>query len=396
MKNHFFPFLVLLLFCFSQTLLGQEKLRVVKATSDKTYFIEDKSSIKSDWWLDPSLKLDIYQTRKIFKAKWIAFHTDIESFRVKLKPGESYDFIVLLNGKDTCRTRIEATPPLLKYAQITPATHDTIPFILTEQNNIKIQVRLNEKDTLDLHFDTGGTGIVLTHDAIKNKTNLLADKGESFKTRDYAPFNDANTLQIGNLKWQGLPIYPVSLTPKGTDGHFGWDLFDGRMVELDYEKEIMIVHSSLPNKPKGYSKLKMEHINTLFCVKGKLKVKGKKYENLFLFDTGYQRTILLDSILMKEQSFPKDLPVIKTTTLRNGQGKVFHTKIINSEQMIFGKSIASNIPTQLLNTANPAHFKVHILGNELLKRFNTILDFQQDCVYLKTNDLMKLSYIDAS
>lgn len=394
MPNRFILFLIAL--ACSSILVGQQNQRIVKANTDQTYFIEGKTGIKSNWWLDSSLELDVYETRKTSKSKWISFHTDVESFRIKLKSGEHYDFIVLLNGKDTCRTRIKVPSPNTQYSKLHPATHDTIPFVLTAKNNIKIQVLLNESDTLDLHFDTGGTEIVLTHEAIKNKTKLLSDKGKDFKTRDYVRFNNANSLQIGNMKWQNLQVYPVSVTPKGTDGHFGWDLFDNRIVELDYEKELMIVHSSLPKKPKGYSKLKMEHINTLFCVRGKLKVKGKKYPNLFLFDSGYQRTVLLDSVLMKEQNFPKDLPIIKSTTLRNGQGKVFHTKIINSDQLVFGKSTASNVPTQLLNTDNPARFKVHILGNELLKRFNTILDFQNDCVYLKENELMRLKYVDAS
>ena len=54
-----------------------------------------------------------------------------------------------------------------------------------------------------------------------------------------------------------------------------------------------------------------------------------------------------------------------------------------------------NIPMQLMTTANPARFKTHILGNEVIKRFNTILDFQNNYVYLKSNNLFDLPYKDA-
>ena len=386
-------FLILILFA-SQVLWAQKPIRVVKATAVQTYFVEGKSGEKSDWWLDAGLACDIYQMDKISKPTWVAFHTDIDSFRVKMKPGEQYDFVVLLNGVDSCFTRILAPEPILKYKQQSPASHDTLAFTLTSGNNIKVKVLLNGTDSLDLFFDSGANSLVLLHRAIAEKTNLLSGMAVDYKTRDYVPLPQKSTLQIGATSWKNLRVLPVSHTGQETDGHFGWDLFDGRVLEVNYDQMIFVIHSSLRKIPKGYSKLKIEYINSLFCVEGKLMVQGKKYKNRFLFDTGYQRGILLDSILMQEQHFPKDLPVIKSTTLRNGEGKVFHTKIVNCEQLHLGKSKAMNIPTQLLNTANPAQFKTHILGNELLKRFNVIYDFAEGYVYLQANQLAGMAYVD--
>jgi hypothetical protein len=51
---------------------------------------------------------------------------------------------------------------------VKPARKDTIPFILTEQNNIKIKGKLNKKYEVDLMFDTGASGFYLIKDAIKN------------------------------------------------------------------------------------------------------------------------------------------------------------------------------------------------------------------------------------
>lgn len=389
----------LLTFCCiigtASSLFAQQPLPIVHASSSQTYFTEGKYPDKNGWQLAPEVKPDVYEIDKSPKATWVHFHTDIDSLRVQLKPGETFDFIVLLNGTDSCYTRIESPAPILRYANQHPATHDTIPFVLA-YNNIHIKVLLNQQDSLNLYFDSGGTGIVLTHEAIAKRTHLLEGKDSSFTTRDYVRFNGYNVLQIGTNTWDSLPIYPVSVGGQETDGHFGWDLFDGRMVEFDYDNSIMIIHSSLDKKPKGYSRLKIAYRHTLFCIDGKLVANGNAYSSPFLFDTGYQRSILLDSTLRKTQGFPKDLPVIKESILRNGAGKIFRTQIVNSDQIKFGKYAAPNIPTQLLNTANPARFPIHILGNELLKRFNTILDFQHHYVYLKPNGLMDMPYTDAS
>ncbi|MEJ0106916.1 MAG: hypothetical protein WDO19_32170 [Bacteroidota bacterium] len=43
---------------------------------------------------------------------------------------------------------------------------------LTEFNNLKVKAILNNADTLDLKFDSGTTGLLLTNETIKNKTHL--------------------------------------------------------------------------------------------------------------------------------------------------------------------------------------------------------------------------------
>lgn len=371
-----------LVFLISYALYAQQNLPVIKAGSKKA-FITEENDDRENWYLNPKVNPDIYTINKTDKPKWVYFRTDIDSIKVKLKPGDSFDFIIILNGKDSCYTRIQSRQ-LKNYSALRPVIHDTIPFTLTEFNNIKVEAVLNKQDTLDLKFDSGTTGLLLTNDAIKNKTHL-------------ADVNSAmHHLQIGNSCWDSLVVYPVELSGQGTDGRFGWDLFDGKIVEIDYNKNLFIVHSYLPEIDKSYSKLAIEYSHTLFCVRGELQVGKKKYYNRFLFDNGYQRTIMLDTVLINEQKFPRDLPVIKKVIMRNGQGKEIPVITVNNERLNLGKEILLNIPAQLLATTNPAGFKAHILGNEVLKRFNTILDFQNNIVYLKQNSLFNLPYKDAN
>jgi hypothetical protein len=362
-------------------LYAQKELPVIKASSKKAFIIEGEDD-RHNWNLSPQTKPDIYTITKSVKPKWIRFQTDIDSIKVKLKPNEHFDFIVLLNNKDSCYTRIESLP-VKNYSGRKPATHDTIPFILTEFNNVKIKAVLNGVDTLNLMFDSGTTGLLLTNDAIKHKTHL-SDNTKS-----------NNALRIGNLTWDSLQVFPVELSGQGTEGRFGWDLFDGKVVEIDYDKNLFIVHTQLPAISRAYAKFDMEYVHTLFCIKAELQIKNTKYMNRFLFDNGYQRTAMLDTLLMEEQRYPKDLVVIKKVIMRNGQGGEVPVITINAEGLDLGKQRLSNVPVQLLATANPARFKTHILGNEVLKRFNTILDFQNNVVYLKPNSLFDAPYKDA-
>lgn len=396
MKNKLFLFLLLFL---CQIAVGQRNLPLIHARSTDATIIEGTDGDRIAWRLAPEARPDVHIIAKSPGPKRIWFCTDTDTLSIKLKPGQHFDFIVLLNGRDSCYTRLESKAPVTRYAKQRQAGHDTIPFILTEYNNIKIKVCLNHSDTLYLKFDSGATGLLLTHEAIAQKTTLLSDQTgvrEGLAKPDYGKMSPYNTLNIGRLSWDSLSVYPVVLSGQGTDGRFGWDLFDGRVVEIDYDKRLFIVHTSLPKIAGGYSKLPIEYTQGLFCIRGALVFRGKKYKNRFLFDSGYQRTIMLDTTLLARQNVPADLPVLKKTIMKNGQGKEFPVITVNNERLSIGKTTLLNIPAQKLATANPAGFPVHILGNEVLKRFNTILDFHKNYIYLKNNKLMYLPYTDAS
>ena len=372
-------FLLSLFIVTSFCSIAQKKLPVIKANSKNAFTVEGNDE-KKNWVLSPEIKPDVYTLTKSPEAKWVKFYTDIDSIQIQLKPDQKFDFVVLLNGKDSCFTRIESLK-LENFSKLKPEIHDTIPFVLTEYNNVVLKVVLNGKDTLNLKFDSGAGDFLLTNDILKNKLHL-----ETLEN---------NTFKIGNIKWEKQTIHPVELSGQGTAGRFGWNLFDGKIVEIDYDRSIFIIHSKLSKINKGYQKFKIEYTNGLFCIQGELQIENKKYKNRFLFDNGYQRTIMLDDDLMKEQNYPKDsLEIIKKVIMQNGQGKEIPVLTVNNEKLLLGKYTLKNIPVQLLSTSNPAQFKTHIMGNEVLKRFNTILDFQNNIVYLKPNSLYDLSYVE--
>lgn len=271
---------------------------------------------------------------------------------------------------------------------------ETLPFVLSPFNNIIFKAVLNETDTLNLKFDTGATGLLLTHDAILGKTHLLENKPDSFETQNYVPLEKLATLQLGGLSWDSLEVFPVRHSGQGSDGRFGWDLFKDNVVILDYDNSEMTVQDTLPNLA-GYTSTKIINSHGAFCLEGTLSLKDTVLKGGFLFDTGYQKALLLDSTIGSNTDLIKGLKVITVNKLRNGAGKVFITKLVELPAMELAKHSLVNIPTQLLNTSNPASFQTHILGNELLKRFNTVFDFKEMQLYLKPNSLWNLPYDDA-
>lgn len=162
----------------------------------------------------------------------------------------------------------------------------------------------------------------------------------------------------------------------------------------------MVVHSKLPQNIDGnkkFSKLKMEFYKDYsFLISSEIKQGKTSEEDLFLFDTGYQRTAMLDNDLLAENNFPtQKMKIIKKAIMRSGQGNEIPVIAANLESLTIGKFKLKNVPVQQTTTNKSFKGKnIHILGNEVLKRFNIFLDFQNNVVYLKTNRLFKEQYID--
>lgn len=381
MKRFFIVFISLLPFCsFSQT-----NLPVIQANSGKAVF-QEQGNPESNWYINPKLRLDVYTTGKITKAKVIKFKTDVDSISFKIKPGQKLDFIVLLNGKDSCLTAIHS-PAVKDYSKGFPEVNDTIPFFVNKYNTNFLPIVFNSADSLLLNFDTGATELSFTVEALKKVKSQL---------KLYNPYD----FQIGKHSYK-TKIYDIELSGNETDGLLGWNVFDGMIVELDYDKNRMIVHSKMPGdliRQREYSKFKITYINNKPFIKGEISQSGVKKKALFLFDLGYQRTIMLDNDLLHASRFPtQKMPVISKIIMHGTRGNEIPVITASLEKLKIGKYELSSVPAQIMENNKPMKgVKVHYLGTDVLKRFNTILDFQNDVIYLKPNHHYNTEYAGQS
>ncbi len=64
--------------------------------------------------------------------------------------------------------------------------------------------------------------------------------------------------------------------------------------------------------------------------------------------------------------------------MHDGRGRKYENKIVEAPLLTIDGYALTNIPSWLLGSLNPADFEVNLFGNDLLKRFNMVLDFQND------------------
>ena len=364
---------------------SQKKLPVINANSNQAKIYEQNNPASS-WYLNPKIKLDVFTTGKLTKPKTIKFKTDVDSISFKIKPGQKKDFIVLLNGKDTCLTEIQSIKTR-DFSKISPEIHDTIPFFVNKYNTNFLPVVFNGTDSLMLNFDTGATEIDFTTEALKQKVNSHPKL-----------YNTSYDIKIGKQTYKSK-IYDIKLAGNETDGLLGWNVFDGMIVELDYDNNKMLLHSKMPKQvlhDKKYSKFKIRYIKNKPFIESEISQSGTRNKSLFLFDLGYQRTVMLDNDLLQETQFPVEkMEVIKKVIMHGTRGNEVPVITSNLESLKIGNFELKNIPAQIMGQNKPMKgINVHYLGSDVLKRFNTVLDFQKDLIYLKPNHLYDTTFAD--
>lgn len=374
-----------LLCALSLYVQAQTKIPIIKAGSKSAKIYEEGNSISS-WGIDPKNSPDIYTTNKITKRKKVTFKTDIDSITLWVKPGGQKDFIVLLNGKDSCLTRIKS-PEIKNFSNLKPELHDSIPFRLNQYNTNLIAIFFNHQDSLQMNFDTGATEMSLTTDALTKKVKSNPEL--------YSHLLD---IKLGTRTYQSK-VYDTQVVGHEADGLLGWDIFDGMVVELNHDKKLMAIHSKMPNNiinnPKT-SRFKIKYINNKPFIEGFIFHNKQAYKNWFLFDTGYQRTAMLDNDLLRTDKFPAEkMEVIKKVIMRGTQNNEIPVITAKLQKLKLGKSVLENIPAQLLGSAKPMPgMNIHILGSDILKRFNTYIDLQKDLIYLMPNQFYGMNYAD--
>ncbi len=114
---------------------AQDGVPVIKANSTTVDIQDGHNFRKGHWTVEPNLKIDIFCPQRSWTAKTVTFRTDIDSISFEVESGHDYDFVILLNGKNSCRTRISAMRRSCtmggSYDLTNPAE---IPFTLTGDN----------------------------------------------------------------------------------------------------------------------------------------------------------------------------------------------------------------------------------------------------------------------
>ncbi len=280
-----------------------------------------------------------------------------------------------------------------------------IPFELS--NNIPfIKVNLNGIE-LNMIFDTGAdSNLIFTipenEELEINNANITQIYGLGLNEPIKAIQSKNNTLTIGkykNINFEVLIINDslVNLSNKfgiEINGIIGYNFFKDKIIEINYEKEKIILHPKNYEFTKKiiqkYTSKKLIHINSkphfeIYVPKNNVK---KKYK--MLLDTGLSDAFWFfknDTVPIN----PKNIhDFLGTGISGNIEGKRARIEKITFDSFEFNNMIVAYPDSISVKNLIHLRFRNGFMGGGIIKKFNWIFDYNNNMVYFKKNKYFDL------
>lgn len=284
--------------------------------------------------------------------------------------------------------------------KINPSTRSKfltqVPFTTFTGGVMVIKVRLaGYPDTLNFILDTGSGGISLDSTTCI-RLNIVPTPSDNFIVGiggiRKVKYVRNQTIYIGDIKVDSLNLhvsdYEVLSSVYGDriDGIIGYSFFSRYIVKVDYDSSLVSIFSKGYIKyPRGGFYIRPALVN--IPVETAWIRDEKESLTRFYFDTGGGLCLLLSSDFVTDSAiFPKDKKMLPTQA--QGMGGKANMKITTVKEFRFGPYRFRNVPTHVFDdvyniTSYPA--QSGLIGNDVLRRFNLILNYDKKTFYLTPN-----------
>lgn len=266
-----------------------------------------------------------------------------------------------------------------------------IPFSL-ENNSIYLHCKVNKTENVKFLFDTGADGSVININS-KKKVDLKIDgkaqnKGSNgVNTVDYS---NHNTVQFGDIQKTDVSFTLIPYGDVNFDGVFGTDLMTGKIIEIDYHKNVIRFYDE--HDPSidfsGYEKMKLHLIDNYPSVESSITVNGKEYSGFFGLDSGADDALTIASPYARKNSLANTMKTIGKATAQGSDGSVYEMPVVLCPSITFAHKFLYNVPITLSSSTegiDASEKMAGFFGNAFLKRFNTVIDFKNGLIYFKLN-----------
>lgn len=261
----------------------------------------------------------------------------------------------------------------------------SIPFTLSKQNNIVVDVQINESHVVHLMLHSASSDVTLTEDAVRHLGDLTLGKAariESWGGTSDARYSTGNRVRIGSLAKDDVTLWENRNSGEGTDGKFGLDFFGDAVVEIDYDSGRIVVHDRLPDKARDYQSLAIENEDGERYVEGLCLFGDETRANRFLIHSGYAGGLLLDDAFAASSGIDRKIAITETSRLTDSYGNIIEVKKGVMPGFSLGRLTLSDVPVGFFSGRIGNQDK-SVLGGAILKQFNLIFDLGRNTLYIK-------------
>jgi hypothetical protein len=386
------PFLV-------QTGIAQQKLPIIKANTLKVV-IKDGLEGKTRFWnhLVTSKTPIIYHLAKNQPPRKVTFYTDIDSISFNVAPESAYRFNVVVHQADTCSVILTTTNHQYTRNSKQNDDADTLLFTFNKNKQVIIKGSINNNPQMDFCLDLGARMVCVIGKDL-DKTNKLVIDGlmedESVTGLATEKTSSNNNLKIGKMNFAHVPVVYIDESGflNNGGGLLGFNLFQNRILEIDFDNQLVLVHKKLPPKTSSYSQIAFRQTTGGLYIPVTINNGKKETTGWYFFDTGADHALAIDSRYARKENLYQTMDKVGSAGIASSENRSINTDIVEVPVVKIANFKIENVPTLLANESNAeADFEDGVIGIGLQSRFNLILDYPNGVMYLKPNKYFNDSF----
>lgn len=278
-------------------------------------------------------------------------------------------------------------------------------------NFIILNVTINEKLPLRFIFDTGAEYTILTKSEYTAVSGIVLQRefkiyGADLTTEIIAYLGRNVSFQISRLFVPSADILVFKddyfqfeeLTGVEVDGIIGANIFSQFVLGINYKKKVITLHNVSNFKPptEKYTTVPIEvkRNKPYLTVKTKINNLEQEIDLKLLLDTGASLSLLLYTDTHESISFP---PTVIKGNIGMGLGGIMEGYLGRIQELGISEHRLNNVITsfqdihEFLDTSF-LHGRNGIIGNLVLDRFNIIIDYSKQKLYLQPSKKFKKAF----
>lgn len=301
--------------------------------------------------------------------------------------------------------------PLTSFSQNIYGIHKSVEIPFEYHNDfIVVKIIFNKVLPLNFIFDTGAEHTILLKKEVAEAMEIPYERriqivGSDMREDLFAYLARRIHFKISEISIPNQSVlvlehdYFEFEQKVGVDieGIIGADIFKAYRISINYDTKTIKLSPSSPAAPRNYEAIPLEvyrnkpYINSIIELSDTTSVPVK-----LLIDTGAGLALLLHTdthpdLALPDEVIPGEVGIGLGGTIAGFLGRVKKLPIGSHDLQLSGvvtnfQELNSDLETSQLNARNG------IIGNQILRRFQVILDYPQGKLYLKPNKRYKQKF----
>ncbi len=296
-------------------------------------------------------------------------------------------------------TKIGATL-LLFSTQYVQAQVASFPFEWNK-NEIRINVRMNGSEPMSFIFDTGSVGGVSIDSATAEKVGVSKANRQTVDIAGNGGIGSYTMAVDQTIDVAGVQLKGVSLVLNNFDrlskaigvkiqGIIGDEIMNHYVTQIDFDHQQMKLYQHIQNvDTTGYTCIPFDYYRGVMIPRFPISItlaNGETVTGKVMFDSGNAATLLVSTPFSIFHDFDHKLG--KTLTVGGlGLSNSTTEQVAEIKSMAFGGFNFNKMLIKLTvnPAAKPGEGYLGILGIDVIKRFNLILDYEHKKIYMQPN-----------